>query len=226
MNDQEKAEQEDRLKQQRRHNQIVIDRHSDYDCKNQLVMIGSALDVDLVIQYLSDGSKKLSFDKVKPVPDELKTFNPLNIKPSILEKYQALDSYTFKEEHWTTPREPINVKVATHVLDQKAMGALPAKIVAALKPEKVAVFEFDTCIKPPSGIYHKMSIDFPKIMFHYSFDIEAPSENTCGWAIGMAGEIKNRGQYDHSFREISLHLGKFQELWLGLSDGGDANERE
>jgi hypothetical protein len=212
--------------EQRRHNQMVIDRHSDYDCKNQLVMIGSAADVDLVIQYLSDGSKALSFNKVKPVPDELKTFNPLNIKPSVLEKYKALDSYTFKEEHWTTPKEPVNIQVATHMLTEGVLTGLPMKIRTDLKPEKIAVFEFDTCIKPPSGIYHKMSIDFPKIMFHYSFDIEAPSENTCGWAIGMAGEIKNRGQYDSSFREISLHLGKFKDLWLGLSDGGDANERE
>ena len=73
----------------------------------------------------------------------------------------------------------------------------------------------------PSGIYHQLSTKFPKVMFHYTFDIACEEEDVSGWAIGLAGKIKNRVQYPTSCQTMKLHLEPFNESWLTLSEDND-----
>ena len=58
-------------------------------------------------------------------------------------------------------------------------------------------------------------------MFHYTFDIACEEEDVSGWAIGLAGKIKNRVQYPTSFQTMKLHLEPFHEKWLSLSEDND-----
>jgi hypothetical protein len=196
-------------------------RMEDYDCKNTITMAGPADDVTAAMELVSTQTSLFSFDKVMPVPEEIKTFNPFNIRPSVLAKFKALDAYTYRSDEWATPREAINVERKVIDMTPKSSEELLAASKGQLYIEKVAAYTFDTCFAPPSGIYFKLSEEFPNILFHYTFDIECEDESTAGWALGLAGELKNQVQYPTSFTAMKLHLEPFHEKWLSLSEDND-----
>ena len=201
-------------------NSLKVRMHN-YDCKNTITMAGPADDVTAAMELVSTQTSLFSFDKVSPVPEEIKVFNPLNIRPSVLTKFKALDAYTYRQATWATPREAINVERKVVDMTPKNSEELLATSKGQLYIEKVAAYTFDTCFAPPSGIYFKLSEEFPNILFHYTFDIECEDESTAGWALGRAGELKNRVQYPTSFTAMKLHLEPFHEKWLTLSEDND-----
>ena len=202
---------------------IFEQRMQAFDCDNSVTFAGTKEDIDAAMEYVSTQTSPFSFNKVVPIPEEIKTFNPSNIRPSFLAKHKAFDGYTFRKEHWTTPREAIEVTMTTIDMTPEDTERLYQSSKNQLTIEKVAAYKFKTCFSPPSGIYYHLSEKFPKLLFHYTFDIEAEDENTSGWALGQDGEIKNRAQYPTSFRQMKLHLDSFHETWLSLAEEDEDN---
>jgi hypothetical protein len=196
-------------------------RHKQYDCSNTMTMAGPKVDVLEAVRFISTPTSEFSFAAVAPIPEELLTFNPLNIKPSVLAKWEALDKYTFKMEKWCTPREPINIERSEIEMSETQTQRFLSHTGGKLFIEHVATYKFDTPMSPPSGVYHELSKKFPKVMFHYTFDIACEEEDTSGWALAIDGKIKNRVQYPTSFRTMKLHLEPFNESWLTLSEDND-----
>jgi len=202
--------------------EVHAKRHTDFDCKNQLSMIGTTSDVTAVMDLLSSEDEAVSFEKVKPIPQELLKFNPANIKPSFYSQHRAFEAFTWREEHWGTTADARNVKLDVIDLSpveiEKINAGLPEEAKGDMYVEKIAAYKFDTCIAPPSAIYFELSKRFPKVLFHYTFDIECEEESVAGWAIGKGGKIRNRAQYPTSFKTMKLHLEGFSETWLSLKD--------
>ena len=196
-------------------------RHKQYDCSNTMTMAGPKVDVLEAVRFIATPTSEFSFAAVAPIPEELLEFNPLNIKPSVLAKWEALDKYTFKMEKWCTPREPINIVRSEIEMSETQTQKFLSHSGGKLYIEYVATYKFDTPMAPPSGIYHQLSKKFPKVMFHYTFDIACEEEDVSGWAVGIGGKIKDRVQYPTSFRTMKLHLEPFNESWLTLSEDND-----
>lgn len=196
-------------------------RHKQYDCSNTMTMAGPKVDILEACSFIATPTSEFSFAAVAPIPEELLEFNPLNIKPSVLAKWEALDKYTFKMEKWCTPREPINIERSEIEMSEEQTQKFLSHTNGKLYIEHVATYKFDTSMSPPSGIYHQLSHKFPKVMFHYTFDIACEEEDTSGWALAIDGDIKNRVQYPTSFRTMKLHLEPFNETWLTLSEDND-----
>lgn len=204
------------------HAELHYKRHREFDCSNQITAAGPEADIDALIALVKSDSSAFSFSKVKPIPEEVKVFNPLNIKPSFIEQYKALDKYTWREEHWATSREAANAQLEIVEISSSTMVAMAKE--KNLDLQKIAAFTFDTAISPPAGIYHELSKMFPSVIFHYTYDVYSEEEKTSGWAIGKAGKILNRRQYPDSFRDIKLHLANFSEQWLTLEPDEEEEE--
>jgi hypothetical protein len=196
-------------------------RHKQYDCTNTMTMAGPKADVLEAVSFIATPDSDFSFAAVAPIPEELLTFNPLNIKPSVLAKWEALDKYTYKMEKWCTPREAINIERSEVEMSETQTQKFLSNTGGKLFIEHVASYKFDTTMAPPSGIYHQLSKKFPKVMFHYTFDIACDEEDVSGWALAIDGKIKHRVQYPTSFRTMKLHLEPFNESWLTLSEDND-----
>jgi len=198
-----------------------LSRHKQYDCHNTMTLAGPASDIDAAVALMRTPESDFTFNAIKPIPEELKTLNPLNIRPSILAKWQALDKYTYKMEQWCTPREAVQVEVSEVNMSEKSTAEFLKTSKGELYIEKVASYKFDTCMAPPSGIYFELSKRFPKLLFHYTFDIATEGEDTSGWALGKGGKIMNRVQYPTSFKTMKLHLEPFNETWISLCEDND-----
>jgi len=201
------------------HMELHYKRHKSFDCANQMTAAGPESEINALIELVKSDSSVFSFSKVKPVPEQVKVFNPLNIKPSFLEEFNALDSYTWREENWATTREASNAQLEVVSVSSETLKEVASK--KDLTIEKIAAYKFDTSISPPSGIYHELSKRFPNVVFHYTFDVYSEEEKTSGWAIGKAGKIFNRRQYPDSFRDIKIHLTNFSEQWFELDPDED-----
>jgi hypothetical protein len=198
----------------------------EYTCSNYITALGSKEDIAAFREFVKSDTSALSFNSITPIPDEIKNIGPMDIKPSILAKYGALDVLGYREKHWDSTREADSAELVDLLdmpTDIQSAVSVKAKIP---KADQVINYKFNTPDQPPIGIYKTMSEKFPNMVFHLVFDIDTEKESKSGFALSRGGKLLGSRQIPMSYRQIQLHLEPFNKTWYSILDEDKFEEEE
>ena len=121
-------------------------------CENRVEIYGSEEDIKLFKDYVSDGDLLISFQKIKPLPEELAHTRSPSGEPNVdlINKYGTDNWYDWQINNWG-----VKWDVADATLEEG---------------EDYLTYRFDTPWGPPEEIYDLIREEFPDISMSWFYD--------------------------------------------------------
>jgi len=121
-------------------------------CENKVEVFGSEEDMKKFKEFVSDGDSLFSFQKIKPIPEELKDTTSPSGEPNVdlIHKYGVDNWYDWCTNNW-------GVKWDVQDVELQEGG-------------DTIYYHFDTPWGPPREIYHILVDEFPDVSIVWFYD--------------------------------------------------------
>jgi len=121
-------------------------------CANRVEVYGTEEDIQKFKAYVSKGDLPMSFDKISPLPEELKNTRSPSGEPNVdlINKYGADNWYDWQITNWGVKWDVSDIELE--------------------EGEDYLTYRFDTPWGPPEGIHAMIRDEFPDISMSWFYD--------------------------------------------------------